>query len=71
MNLKTLCDTLRPLFDLSTEVMETNFHYQQLLAERIQKAGKPLEQLTLAEVRQLVDAVSDDYEAATKPRGMQ
>ena len=55
MNIRTLCDTLQPLFDLSTEVMETNFHYQCLLAERIQKAGKPLEQMTLAEVRQLVD----------------
>jgi len=51
--------------------METNFHYQCLLAERIQKAGKPLEQMTLAEVRQLVDAATADYQAATNPREKQ
>ena len=71
MNIRTLCDTLQPLFDLSTEVMETNFHYQCLLAERIQKAGRPLEQMTLAEVRQLVDAATADYQAATNPREKQ
>ena len=65
MNIKTLCDTLRPIFDLSSDVMETNFHYQCLLAERIQATGKPLEEMTLAEVRKLINLANADYQAAT------
>lgn len=71
MDLKTVCDTLRPLFELSHEVMETNAPYQWLLAERVLQAGKPLEQMTLTEVRQLVDTATADYLTASQPKETQ
>ncbi|NWO05795.1 MAG: hypothetical protein HLX50_08910 [Alteromonadaceae bacterium] len=62
MDVKTICNTLRPLFDLTAEVHETNAHYQQLLAEQILEAGKALDDMTLAEVRQLIERANADFE---------
>lgn len=64
MDVKTICNTLRPLFDLIAEVDETNAHYQQLLAERVLETGKTLDDMTLAEVRQLIELANADLWAA-------
>lgn len=62
MDIRTLMSTLQPLFDLSTEVMGTNFQFQCLLATRIQEAGKPLADMTLNEVTALVNQATAEYE---------
>lgn len=63
MDIRTLMSILQPLFSLCTEVMNTNFQFQTLLASRIQQTGKPVEEMTLAEIRQLVDEVTAEYQA--------
>lgn len=63
MDIKTLCTTLQPLLDLSREVTETNFQFQTLLVNRIQQTGKPVDQLTVAEVQQLADDATAEYQA--------
>tara|TARA_R110002094_G_scaffold206495_1_gene177093 strand:- start:595 stop:807 length:213 start_codon:yes stop_codon:yes gene_type:complete len=64
MDIKTVCNTLQPIFDLSSDVMETNLQYQKVLArliQRQQEAGKPLEEMALREIRELVRAANTQY----------
>ena len=64
MDIKTVTSTLRPLLNLSNEVTETNFSYQMLLATQILQTGKPVEQMTLAEIQQLIEQANDEYEGS-------
>lgn len=64
MDTATVCNILRPLWELSAEVAGTNAHYQILLAERILNSEKPLNQMTLAEILELVELANSDFKAA-------
>lgn len=66
MDVKTVCNTLRPLSDLVMEVAEINFHFESLLAEQIQRASKPLEDMTLTEINQLIAAANTEYQTQTR-----
>lgn len=63
MDIVTLMSILRPLFELSTEVMGTNFQLQARLARSIQQSGKTVDQMTVAQIRQLVDAARAEHHA--------
>lgn len=62
MDIKTVCNTLAPLRNIGSEILDTNAPYQFLLAERLIAAGKPIEQMTIDEVTHVINDANADYQ---------
>lgn len=52
---------LDPVYEVTRE-LDGNAAYQELLAEQIQRTGKPVDQLTLAELRTCTVKASHQYQ---------
>ncbi|WP_412535929.1 hypothetical protein [Marinobacter sp. MIT932201] len=60
MESKTICQVLKPLFDLGSEV-HGNGPYQMELAREIQATGKSARDLTVGELLDLCQIANDRY----------
>lgn len=69
MDTKTVCQILNPIRDLEEAITGGNAQWQRELARLIQEAGKPVAELTVAELTEISRRAHDNYMQLLEEQG--